>query len=1186
MLVVQNSNWLYPSFQEFKKTLGSISHSKLGKIFYIDTKVTQTKTQSTFQTLFQKFKGLIHFEGNDTANKSIEESAFQIPQEEKHEEINSFDTDVLLLSNRVALITEDSVEKSSSKLTITKCALGILAFLGGALFIGTYLAKTSLPPSDFSLNRASSSPSEVFSSINNLVFKSEISIINDPTSEPSNLIQKEFQILESQEYRVYQTIGIAVAAFSLFSLTKCAAWLKDPGKSTIEEVPSEELRRLKAFDEIKPFLRENEYPENLPIKLERFNALSLGQKRSCLALANSFRDIFSSSSMHYFLDYPCSFDVDHPENKEVIMSLKEFAGEFKSHQPNYYNDNAVVALILNIFDLPLEKRKSAISIIINPYNDFEYSIFYKYNSSFLFLIKMYQIIPLDQNQFDLIFIEKLSKALKWGSIGAEEELYRDLQVVCEEERFSILKDVILSHQGGAVCSITSILACMRKRSIAELNAYIQKYLDLYSSGNDLYRILSSLEFLNIELNENILDRVIKLSSNIVKSGYVSLDVFLKIINSFDYNEISLIIDFIRSNSNKREISLSHLLDISKICMITSLPYEELSIKEEIIAEWLNVKKEEFDARFDFLNILAPECRLEELQKFHSIQDFFKLFTENSIIRESSFQYLRKVFVQDISPRRIHLLVDVLLKYHEELQLPADILDKVLVFTSALANPNSLKDPVRIYNELKQINNREFLQVEGQTCDIDGHVVRFDLNTLRQRKSHQLSFKDLPANIDRKTLKRLFENWKGHFDSLSKEDQEKIENTIDDSITFPTTQSPLKKHVIDNLKEVIFSLSEIKRLFSLAKNPTEVFDSFLYYLYMSIKAINEESSDLQEDCLLTAQEDKLLRFCIQIGFEKKGLKCSTGQKDGLSDFYNTLSSEYRLKHVKGRSSNEAKVEDFVHSMMDPVIELTLAKESVLRELTEEKEKISQQSHQTLYLKNLLCKQLVMLHKLTFDLHTETLYKKLLKLNLEKTLKIILRYLTFTAFDRLKYDISQELSKVKRIEFELSTAIEEQKKLSPSDSQINQTLEKRRKEGVDKQAQLAKERENELDEKPSHEIQDIQKIHHDIQKIHHEKWLSYQLASEQKEEQKEVKEDSRAVIGVKKRIESLESVINSYPVTYATLKDYIKSKHKNFEVKDYFIFDEENHSIGLTSHGVISLLQWTGYLQIVDGLVKEN
>jgi len=113
MLKIQKSfEQLYPDQETYQSTLASISvsHPKFGRVLYVDPTGKLTETQNIFQTLVEKFKGLIHLGKDGTNSKLVEETTIQFLQEGKtHHYLNSIE-EITGLSKRIGLVFEN--EKS------------------------------------------------------------------------------------------------------------------------------------------------------------------------------------------------------------------------------------------------------------------------------------------------------------------------------------------------------------------------------------------------------------------------------------------------------------------------------------------------------------------------------------------------------------------------------------------------------------------------------------------------------------------------------------------------------------------------------------------------------------------------------------------------------------------------------------------------------------------------------------------------------------------------------------------------------------------------------------------------------------------------------------------------------------------------------------------------------------------
>lgn len=398
-----------------------------------------------------------------------------------------------------------------------------------------------------------------------------------------------------------------------------------------------------------------------------------------------------------------------------------------------------------------------------------------------------------------------------------------------------------------------------------------------------------------------------------------------------------------------------------------------------------------DKREEVIQILMehPELYSEN----DSLQKIFRL---NEGVRNATIKHLQNI-LSDILPNQAKAFqyskaiienANALLLHEEHplLQRAYEV--------AAIADPEALnnkKNPYRLFKEIKEKLAAE-PEYKADTA--------FNIATLRRKGENQgFTIKDLPQNISLENLEQLFDRLEKRLTALPETERQAVEKYIQESFT--NSIGSLKGNLLG--KPLIPSL-----LLSIKGGPDQPVEASAMQMCMILKMIVNESPLLEKGMLLSPQEELLLRVSTSIN------ACSTGQRDGIFLYYNQLPPQYRLG--KGTTSDEEKVSHLVDQSVQVTLNQIFESEELLKVIRERPD-IQQHSHQTLYLKNRLHRQVGLIHSPIFDPHSGVIYDELIDTDSQKMLKVFFTLFTpIKVADQVKRDVAKAMQS-KTISYEM-------------------------------------------------------------------------------------------------------------------------------------------------------------------------
>jgi hypothetical protein len=259
--------------------------------------------------------------------------------------------------------------------------------------------------------------------------------------------------------------------------------------------------------------------------------------------------------------------------------------------------------------------------------------------------------------------------------------------------------------------------------------------------------------------------------------------------------------------------------------------------------------------------------------------------------------------------------------------------------------------------------------------MDGETVYFNPEGFRSRIMGAIQFKDLNPQINEQTLINLFKPLEERIASLEEADQ--ILGYIRQ--TQISAFNSLKQNMTDN-----YLINLLKE----SGNPDEKASFQKAYLVAILNYILDQPNQLNEGAVLSQREEILLSVSNSIR------ECHIGKEEGIALTYNQLPQQY--KYSRKETSHERIIERALEELglisQSILIDLCSSENALMRAWTgEEKEPVNQLSHQALYIKNRIARDIGLDHEVQFDLHARLVYDQLLAKENEELLSIFYEHL---------------------------------------------------------------------------------------------------------------------------------------------------------------------------------------------------
>lgn len=185
----------------------------------------------------------------------------------------------------------------------------------------------------------------------------------------------------------------------------------------------------------------------------------------------------------------------------------------------------------------------------------------------------------------------------------------------------------------------------------------------------------------------------------------------------------------------------------------------------------------------------------------------------------------------------------------------------------------------------------------------------------------------------------------------------------------------------NQNDIIFLLNKMQQsslvagmqipiLFIVQGGAGDPISNYTFYLYAILKSIIDVSPDLKQGALLSQRETQVLNFLSSVQ------ECSTGQQEGIAQYYNGLDDRY--KQGNALLKDEERVEKLVEAVVERLIDELIVHPSTLGNLADipAGQEVKQQVHQIRYIKNRFSHQLGLIYRYVFEQHPGVVANSLL------------------------------------------------------------------------------------------------------------------------------------------------------------------------------------------------------------------
>ncbi len=373
-------------------------------------------------------------------------------------------------------------------------------------------------------------------------------------------------------------------------------------------------------------------------------------------------------------------------------------------------------------------------------------------------------------------------------------------------------------------------------------------------------------------------------------------------------------------------------------------------------------------------LFPPDKRIQALQNLNPDTDLNALgaknFISNCIIdhtliaQDELFNFWSKQLESTLhNEHATRGFVNLIFEYQRALDLPFEHpLFQRAIEIVVLIDPNARenrRNPYTLFKELQQQRTViPAVVLAYKKIEVGTTVFRIDLQGIRDHAATKSSycFSDLPKSLAKSLanglgpdfLDKLFQSLDARLDRLSAEKKQMTHAYICEQFRLPYEQ--LKPHLLQK--------PLIRRLLALALEPEDPIEQVHFELFSILDVLCRRQNSLNDN-ILSEQEECLLSIACQLQ------TCSTGQRDGIQFIYNNLVSTGEITATLHSDSDfEHDFKTLLHQIVQNELNHILTSSHLLSELIGENDN-AQLSHQTLYLKNRLHKQLGLRHSLTFD-----------------------------------------------------------------------------------------------------------------------------------------------------------------------------------------------------------------------------
>ena len=375
----------------------------------------------------------------------------------------------------------------------------------------------------------------------------------------------------------------------------------------------------------------------------------------------------------------------------------------------------------------------------------------------------------------------------------------------------------------------------------------------------------------------------------------------------------------------------------------------------------------------FLSAIDPKrqesiasCLTQDINLLHGKNIYFAILQKQPDLWVASHDHLLSLFDAGLlDPVRMRKWALFILEKQALLSIPDEhpliVKSLELLDVTEFEGGTTVVNPYKIYHSLAL--QEPFWQGSMPSFTLGTFHIEVNLNSLRkQAQNKELFLEDLPRGIASSAFHSLFTHLDEHLQAQPLLIQ-KIEETYGMGI------KELKQNLLQG--ELLIGLLHKPEV------PKASISKETYYMYAILKFILSQDAAYVSVEQLSSQEKFLLNFASVV------TSCKIGQLDGIAYYYNDLPLQYRT-FEKAKTTTEQTLKGLIEASMQSTLQKMFYSEDLIRSLAEQ-EQVGEQSHQSLYLKNRLHKQVGLKHSLVFDPHAGLIHPTILGSSLDRLMK---------------------------------------------------------------------------------------------------------------------------------------------------------------------------------------------------------
>lgn len=338
----------------------------------------------------------------------------------------------------------------------------------------------------------------------------------------------------------------------------------------------------------------------------------------------------------------------------------------------------------------------------------------------------------------------------------------------------------------------------------------------------------------------------------------------------------------------------------------------------------------------------------------------------------------------------------------------------------------------LYKELKNAQAREEITPVNavQVFSLRGNQkvnISLDSEPIRKMaQKDQLTYSVLPKNYRQHSFIDLLRKFDNRIKLLGADEQTHIQKAIWHTCLGFSNQANADAEQLGRFNantranlELALNSSYLTELINAFGSPEAPIDNSKYYVHAILESIYDQSNDRvinvkDPGSYLTARERSLFSLAGQL------ILCSTGQQDGLSQYYTlALDKKYKNKALVANAHQDEfvgateKIEKCLDQNIQQILEEVCKNVNFLKIVTQtpiQAQFVRQESHQTVWVFNRLKKALALNHRLAFDPYSRCINPHLITTSTQFLIKTVLENIPIQKLmDNMQKNITEGLLK---------------------------------------------------------------------------------------------------------------------------------------------------------------------------------